>query len=135
MRPTGSGSGPGAIIGSLARFLRSAILLAAALLPLAMQAGAVLDLLDAGRVAHPAAIVELLVHGHNHGKAVVTHAHLAPAELDRLPHLRAPEATPAGPAFAARGELDTAPVQRLLDAPRGGDSTPPKFLLNAALLR
>jgi len=62
----------------LARFLRSAILLAAALLPLAMQAGAVLDLLDAGRVAHPAAIVELLVHGHNHGKAVVTHAHLAP---------------------------------------------------------
>lgn len=119
----------------MARSLRSAFLLAAALLPLAVQAGAVLDLLDASREAHPAALVELLVHGHTHGRKVATHAHAAPDARDRGPRLDAPAelGTPLPAAGAPRPAAPSARGRR--EAGAIDASPPPKFLLHAALLR
>ena len=119
----------------MARSVRSAILLAAALLPLAVQAGAVVDLLDAARTAHPVALVELLVHGHTHGRKVATHAHAAPCGFDGAPRLDGPAET-AGPASAAGAPGRAAPpVRAPLEAGRIAFSRPPKFLVHAALLR
>ncbi len=119
----------------MTRSLRSAFLLAAALLPLAVQAGAVIDLLDASRVAHPAALVELLVHGHTHGRKVAAHAHAAPDAWDRGPRLDAPAelGTPASTTGAPRPA--TLPARGPCEAGAIIASAPPKFLLYAAFLR
>lgn len=119
----------------MTRSLRSAFLLAAALLPLAVQAGAVIDLLDASRVAHPAALVELLVHGHTHGRKVATHAHAAPGDRDRGPRLDAPDQVGTLPTTAGATTAAASSARRPVEQAAVDSSSPPKFLLHAALLR
>jgi len=127
--------GSGAILLALSRTVRSALLLAAALLPLAVQAGAVIDLLDASREAHPATLVELLVHGHTHGRKVVSHAHAAPGDRDRGPRLGAPDQVATLPTTAGAMTAVASSTRYPHEPAAVGSSLPPKFLLHASLLR
>jgi hypothetical protein len=119
----------------LKRLLRSAVLLAAAFLPLAVQASAAVDLFDAGRVRHAPSIVELLVHGHAHGRGVAAHAHVAPGVSGRVADVAAPAL------LSARGSdgEDPAPAMRGLHGPSAADealgSAPLLHILHVSLLR
>lgn len=119
----------------LLRLFRSAVLLAAAFLPLAARAGAAVDLLDAGRVRHAPSIVELLVHGHAHGRKVAEHVHAASDCPGRVARVGAPAVLtdPApngdGPVRAARAAPGSPAADRALS------SSPPRYLLLVSLLR
>jgi len=119
----------------LKRHLRSAILLVAALLPLAARASAAVDLLDAGQVRHAPSIVELLVHGHAHGRKVAAHVHAAPDGPVRVADVAPPAVLSvlgsegADPVAATRGPQGPSAADRALS------SSPPRHLLLVSLLR
>lgn len=94
-----------------------------------------IDLLDASREVHPAALVELLVHGHTHGRKVATHAHAAPGSRDAGPRLDAPVELGTLPAKAGASGLAASPAPRPPGPGAADSSLPPKFLLHAALRR
>lgn len=115
--------------------LRSAVLLGAAFLPLVVRAGAVVDLLDAGRTRHSPSIVELLVHGHAHERGVASHVHAAPDGPGRVTPGR------ASALLTVRGPSGGVPALAVPDRPgspaadQAIASSPLRHLLLVSLLR
>ncbi|MHB8798132.1 MAG: hypothetical protein ACYDBY_06670 [Thermoanaerobaculia bacterium] len=117
------------------RLLRSAILVAVAVLPLALQASAAVDLLDSGRVRHAPSIVELLVHGHAHGRTVAAHVHAAPHGPGRVTDVAAPALLPAFGSDEGASVLARQGSQGPPAADEALASSPPRHLLHVSLLR
>ncbi len=114
-----------------------ALFLAAWLLPLAVQVGTLLQLLDSGRRPHAASMVELLVHGHPHGGRVPAHGHF----VSKGPDPRAAEPrraeSPADTGLPAPSAI-AAPVPRAIRvavAAQALAAAPLRHLLLVVLLR
>ena len=116
-----------------------ALILAAWLLPLAAQVGTLLQLLDAGGSAHPASMVELLVHGHPHGR---TRPRARTLRLERARRTRRAASAAGRPPAVARAfrsvprfALSDPRAGRLAAAERALAAAPLRHLLLVVLLR